>query len=179
MERVNVYRFYTLGHTLHSLSGIKAADNLQEHYYALLSAQKWLEYALKDHLMALSVSRPACSSLLGAIKTLLEPEVPKGAANGTAASLNMDKEIGPFCAFSITSGLQTLENALAAELQSVDTYRVSIKLAYETRLLIEEGDKLLPDNIRAQVPAVTVQELKQAGKCIASDTPTAACFHLI
>lgn len=181
MQRVNVYQFYQLGHIVHALSEIKADDKIKQHYYALYSAQMWLEFVLKDSLITLGVTRPACSDLLEAVKSALQPTQPPpaGSAPGTGPSLDMEKPVGPYNAYSITGNLQTFETVLSAELQSISTYWVSRKLAYETRLLIEDGEKLLPDKIRTEVPDVTVQELKQAGKCIAFDIPTAAGFHII
>jgi hypothetical protein len=181
VQRVNVYQFYNLGYIVHALSGIKATDKIKDHYYTLYSAQMWLDYVLKDTLIALAVSRPACGDLLSSINRLLEPTQPPPLASppGTGPSLDMEQEIGHYRAYTVTNSLQTFETVLSAELQSISTYWVSRKLAYETRLLIEEGDKLLPDKIKAEVPDVAIQELQQAGKCVAFDIPTAAGFHII
>jgi hypothetical protein len=179
MQMVNVFQFYRLGYTIHELNKIKDEDRVKDHYYSLYSAQMWLEFLLKDGLIAVGVSRPACNALLDYLKNLLEPKVPIDAPPGTAPTTDMEQEIGPFRAYQIKDNLQTFETVFSAELQSISTYWVSRKLAYETRLLIEEGDKLLPDKIKAEVPNVAVQELKQAGKCVAFDIPTAAGFHTI
>src|SRR5258708_11784859 len=63
-------------------------------------------------------------------------------------------------------------------MQSLSTYFVSRKLGYETPLLIEEAENLLPESIREAIPEA-IPDLQQAGKCIAFDIPTAAGFHII
>ncbi|HEY2459918.1 MAG TPA: hypothetical protein VGI16_03885 [Candidatus Acidoferrum sp.] len=179
MQTVNVFQFYSLGHFVHALSEVKATDKIKDKFYALFSARAWLEFLLNGNLIALNVCGPACRTLVESIKQILDPTVPDGSPAETEPSLDMEKEIGPFRSYSLTSSLSTFETVLSAELQSISTYWVSRKLAYETKLLIEEGDKLLPDNIKAEIPEVAVQELKQAGKCVAFDIPTAAGFHII
>jgi hypothetical protein len=90
----------------------------------------------------------------------------------------MNRDITPFEAYNVTSSLTTFETILQAQLQSLSTYFVSRQLAYETSLLIEEGDKLLPDSAREDAKDA-IPDLQQAGKCLAFDIPTAAGFHII
>lgn len=74
---------------------------------------------------------------------------------------------------------RNFETIFAAELNSINTYFVSQKLAYETRILIESADHLFPENIRNEIPKEAIDDIKQAGRCIAFDIPTAAAFHII
>jgi len=82
-------------------------------------------------------------------------------------------------AYLLKSKFDTFETVLAAELGTLDAYFVSQKLAYETRVLIEQADKLIPESLRSELPQETTNDLRQAGRCIAFDIPTAAGFHII
>ncbi len=176
MQRVNIFQFYTLGHIVHSLSGIAGGTKIKDWYYRLYSAQVWLDFILRDQLVPLGVARPACWSLHTEVKALLTPTEPVAA--GDPPSLNMEREISPADAYNIEHAVETFETVLAAQLQSLSTYFVSRKLAYETPLLIEEAEKLLPDDVQAEVPEA-IYDLRQAGKCIAFEIPTAAGFHIV
>ena len=180
MQRVNVFQFYRLGHVVHALSTTKEGSKVKEVYYRLSSAQMWLEYLLQDQLVPLGVARPACLTLLEAVKNILKPPAPNSFVEPeeSAPSLDMERTIDPMEAFNITNDVQTFETVLGAQLQSLSTYFVSRKLAYETPLLIEEAETLLPEDIRKEVPEA-IQDLQQAGKCIAFEIPTAAGFHII
>jgi len=173
MQKVNVFQFYSLGHMVHPLTELKAEGKVKDSYYMLYSAQIWIDFVLMDNLVPIGVARPACQTLSGAIKSVIGESV-----GGAPPSPDMEKEITPWDAYSISSAAKTFETVLAAQLQSLSTYFVSRKLGYETALLIEEGDKLLPDSIHAEVPEA-MSDLRQAGKCIAFDIPTAAGFHIV
>ena len=56
---------------------------------------------------------------------------------------------------------------------------VSQKLAYETRVLIEEAERILPSSIVTFLPVGVIEEIRQSGRCVAFDIPTAATFHII
>jgi hypothetical protein len=170
MQRVNVNQFYIMGHVLHPIGSIKADSKLKQHYYDLYSSQMWLEFLVNDKLVPLGVARPACWDLLTDIRALLTPTA--------SGSPDMEKDINALDAYNLNHKLETLETVLAAHLQSLNTYFVSRKLGYETPLLIEDAEKLLPDNVRAEVPEA-IPDLQQAGKCIAFEIPTAAGFHIV
>lgn len=177
VQRVNVNQFYVLGGVLHPLESIEEGKKLKDCYYTLYSAQAWLEYLLADQVVPLGVARPACQNLLVIVKKILQPDVPP-VPPATTPSLNMEKEINPMDAYTISNALKTFETVLAAQLQSLSTYFASRKLAYETPLLIEEAETLLPDSVRVEVPEA-ISDIQQAGKCIAFEIPTAAGFHII
>ena len=173
MQRVNVYQFYTLGHNVHALNRISAGQKIKEHYYQLLNAQAWLEFIEKDKLVPVGVAGPACHSLLNIIGRVLKPN---SSVPGSTTP-DLEKEISVSDAYTIERGIETFETVLSAQMQSLSTYFVSRKLGYETPLLIEEAENLLPESIREEIPEA-IHDLQQAGKCIAFDIPTAAGFHL-
>jgi hypothetical protein len=79
----------------------------------------------------------------------------------------------------IRTGVENFETVFSAELQTMATYFVSKKLAYSTADLIENAENLFPESIRKDLPSQCIADMKQAGKCIAFETPTAAAFHIL
>jgi hypothetical protein len=178
MLRVNVNEFYTLGFILHPLGDIRAGKQIKDYYNLLYQAQNALDGISNDSLVPLGVARPACDELLSAIRELLRPEYIDDIPSGASPQLNMEKSITPIDEYAITNGLRTFETVMGAQLQSLSMYFVSRKLGYDTPVLIEEAERLLPEEIWKDVPDA-IYDVQQAGKCIAFDIPTAAGFHII
>jgi hypothetical protein len=172
MQRVNQYQFYSLGFILHPLSGVTQGAKLNEWYFRCLNASVWLEFISDNKLVPLGVCRAACLSLREAVDRVI------ATPPGTEAP-DMERQISPYEAYSITNELQKFETIFSAELQSLDTYFVSQKLGYVTHDLIERAEVLLPEHVRNDIPAEAQADIRQAGKCMAFDIPTAAGFHII
>jgi hypothetical protein len=90
---------------------------------------------------------------------------------------NKNREIGPWDAYRVTSGLSKFENILAAEFGLAPFYLVSKKRGYDTADLIENAIVLFPQDLPAKVPEA-VDDINSAGRCIAFELPTATGFHI-
>jgi len=144
--------------TLHPLSNVAQGTKLRDSFYALLNAERWLEWLLADQFIPLGVARPACQTLLDSIKKLLEPALRE--------TPDFEAEIDFLGAYNLKNNLQAFETVYAAELQALDTYFVVQKLAYVTHDLIENADKVLPVNIVAVIEPQALDDLRQAGRCL-------------
>jgi hypothetical protein len=69
------------------------------------------------------------------------------------------------------------ETVLSAELQTLTTYHATQKGIYSTTDLIERAEKALSPSIVGKLDPEMIQEIREAGKCLAFDVPTAAGFH--
>ena len=137
--------------------------------WALDSARSWLEWFLADKIIPITVCKADGRKLLNAINVV----IPKDLMKNPPA----DRNITWMEAYQIRDGLKTFETVLAAELQNSATYFVSKKSIYETADLIERAENVLPTNIRAHLTKEILFDIKEAGKCIAFNLPTAAGFH--
>jgi hypothetical protein len=68
---------------------------------------------------------------------------------------------------------------LNTELGQLDTYFVSRTGIYSTPELIERADEQFAPNIRERFPESTRLDIRQAGRCLAFELPTAAGFHIM
>lgn len=73
---------------------------------------------------------------------------------------------------------QEFEHAFEREYRNLDVFTVMKKGIYDTRALFERPEEKFPSNIRAVLPKQMVYDLKQAGKCLAFEIPTACAFHI-
>jgi hypothetical protein len=88
-----------------------------------------------------------------------------------------EKTLGVVDALNITNSLQEFETVFAAEYARKDTFYVSKKGIYSTSELIEQAENMFPPEIQARIPTA-MPEIKEAGRCLAFQLPTAAAFHL-
>lgn len=75
----------------------------------------------------------------------------------------------------------TLNNIMPVfegELSVQATYQVWPKRAFNTQLLSESAELIFSQEIRQWFSQAEVLDARQAGKCLAFETPTAAAFHL-
>ena len=74
---------------------------------------------------------------------------------------------------------KTLETVLNEELVTLEAYLVSKKGIYSTSDLIDHTENILPSSVLIKLSPEIVREIKEGGKCLAFDMPTASGFHML
>jgi hypothetical protein len=92
-------------------------------------------------------------------------------------NLGRDEPVSYFEVTNIKSLLTKFENNLEAEYATKDLFVVSRKGIYSTTDLIERTEQAFPKEFTDRIPDA-INDLKQAGRCIAFEVPTAAAFHI-
>ncbi len=169
MQRMNEYRFYQLGATLERLKDVTETTLLSDAILPCVAAQSTLE-ALLTGPVSLRVCRQNVQELLSAIEHILLP--PAGHKN------ELTKPVRYSGALRVASAVTELSAVLEAECRTLDTCAVSQKGAYSTPLLIDHAEILIPESTREKLDGVAIDDIRQAGRCLAFDLPTAAGFHL-
>ncbi len=168
MEPVNEYQFYRLGAMLHSLSEIKVGTRLSETATRLFQAQNELVSFLNDRVVPLVLCKPAGLMLLGEIAKLLKA-LPQG----------QEKELDHVEVYNLTNGVREFETVFSAEVQSLTAYVIPQKGIFSTPDLVGRAENLLPEAARKLIPGQALADIRQAGRCLAVDLPTAAGFHIL
>ena len=88
------------------------------------------------------------------------------------------KKLG-FAAGDIEEGLKDLDAVLEAECLTLDTYTVLQKGAYSTSDLIERAEIMVPQETRKTLDDAVIKDIREAGRCLVFDLPTAAGFHVL
>src|SRR3989338_6352085 len=173
MQRINQYEFYQLGTNIHPLADIKPDTKFNDVFITLWSARHFLQELLKDKLIPLRICIPAPPSLLHALDSCLPADFKKMPPEDWEKPLAGDK------VFQITGSLQTFETVFSAELQQLDSYFVSQKGIYSTQDLIEHADRVFPKDTLPNLPEEARKDIREAGRCLAFDLPSATGFHII
>jgi len=176
MQRINLYDFYQLANSLHGISGLSGPLLIGSIVIPLFQASSALTKLLNDPVIALGYSRPAATALYNAVdKAFSLIQAPEG----TPWEEISKREIPAWEISHIGNLLQTFEHNLAAELQQMDTYYVLRKSIYATPELIERAENLFSEGVRVEMLPEAIEDIRQAGRCIAFELPTAAGFHIL
>jgi len=174
MEKINLPFFYQCGAQLNPLT--KLTVNVNDRipiYMASFPAHSYV-YTLLDAFPVLTVCRSTGAEL---IKAILEMQ--KWVKDTPAEKLReLDSSVDPLFGDVVDKARQ-FETIVIAELQTLATYHVTQKGAYSTPDLIDRAEVTLPQSIQDKIPENVRDEIRECGRCLAFDNPTASGFHII
>jgi len=173
MQRVNIFQFYRFGAAIRALIEIDGESIFSDEYSTLLVAEGALGDLLSQDQILLSGIKPATEALISKINDITSQLDVEG--------FDVGKKIGVAKINRLRVAFRRFETLLEAELvdRGVDVYSVSQKGIYSTSKLIESADEALPHDIRSMLTADAIQDLREAGKCLAFGANTACGFHLM
>ena len=100
-------------------------------------------------------------------------------AGAPPAGIAQGRAVDPAEASRFSHAVREFETVFSAELQALTAYVVSQKGIFSTPDLVERAEHILPEAVRKLLPSQAMTDLRQAGRCLAFDLPTAAGFHLL
>ncbi|MSO69455.1 MAG: hypothetical protein EXQ98_04135 [Alphaproteobacteria bacterium] len=125
-----------------------------------------------NNLFATTWFFPAINASFGPGQELL------GAIKSVTTRSDFDAEIGWPASFAIARALSVFEGAVKAELAVANAYFVTRKGGYDTLALVANAEMLFPTDLGQKIPTA-ILDLREAGKCLAFELPTAAGFHVL
>jgi hypothetical protein len=180
MRRVYQYHFYQLGSVINPLTQFKGQPTYSDIWLDCLSAHAWLNDLLSDRLVPVVTSRSAAARLRSAVEKI------NGALSGGSPEPTIEErqemmasQAAWFDVQEIVTAARDFETVFAAELETIDTYYVSEKGIYSTNRLIESADLVFSPEVRNQLSATAIEDIRQAGRCLAFDLDTACGFHMV
>lgn len=174
MEKLNLPFFYQLGAQLNPLVKMKVTD--QNRLEVAFSAM-----ALRDSINGLlgwSVGVSVCRPSAAAVLIATEEVVQWWRTTKLEDTAKPDRAIDGKLRVLINKA-RTFETVLCEELMTLSAYSAAKKGIYSTGDLIEQADKVFPSSILDKLSPEVVREIKEAGKCLAFDIPTACGFHML
>lgn len=174
MRRVNTFFLFTLGKYLAPIQNLEEQNVIYGNvFWSLANARVQVETLLNNDVITIRTCRQAGHQLVEAITQIVPADY--------ADAFNQDKDAGVewWHINQIKDAAKRFETVLAEELNILDTYAVAQKGAYSTSELIANAEVVFPDNVRAKLPDRTIQDIREAGKCLAFETPTASGFHIV
>jgi len=173
MKKLDLFGLYSFGKVLAPLASIKDGDRVTDRVLALYFALLSLRAYTADGSPFLPTARRAISSLISAIENAV-PNI-----EDLAAALKDEQKTFEWLgAHRIESALKALETVLPNDMPDISAYIVSQKGIYRTEDLIVRADQHFPAEVRKNIPSQAIQDLIEAGKCLAFEVPTACAFHL-
>ena len=170
MDRVNEYRFYELGLALSVLRTLDKNAPVGDHAYDFVIAH-WELMGLLNSPIGIKFSRKIVEGLMESLNGLIPAQAGGAHKDG--------KELLDYHAAGLKTLLSELEAVLKAELESLATYAISQKGAYSTPDLIEHAENMIPGTTRTLLPSAVIKDVREAGRCLAFDLPTASGFHIL
>jgi hypothetical protein len=171
VKETNLNIFCNLGASLSYLRvRMDIKLNVTEAYTMMIIPEKWLATFLdetKDFESELKESRGSAAALLKTIFDLKE-KIPE----------NWGRTIAGEEALAVYEGISAFETAFDREHHNLSVFTVTPKGIYNTRALIENPELKFPEKLRPLLPAQMLYDLKEAGRCLAFDIPTACAFHV-
>jgi hypothetical protein len=171
MQRVNGHHFYDLALKLYPLRSVKPDTPVKDVFFALWDGRIAIRELFSQ--IPLRVCKPHAQGVVNSIDALIPRNWDEAISKFSEETL-----IGPI-AYGLVNGVVEFETVLAAELQSLDTYLVSQKGTHSTPDLIDRAEIMFHDKIRHRLPENAILDIRNAGRCLALDNPTASAFHIL
>lgn len=174
MKRINIYTFYVLGNAMRPLESVEEGSNYKDVWHELTSARNNIKNVIDNELIPLRTCRATAQKLINHITDVVPNDF-----NAAVEEISKNGKLNWSQAYYIKESAKEFRTILAAELQLVDTYSVSQKGSYSTPDLIDHAEITFSEEIRKRIPADSIRDIQQAGRCLAFDVPTAAAFHIL
>ncbi len=174
MKRINTHTLYLLGKKLEPISRIDEDNStFGDVQWMLFGARGQITEFLSSDTLPIKTCRQAADQLVAAINNVISHNIQAMVQRNKAEAIDW------WSLRTIKDAASRFETVLTEELAIVDTYSVTQKGAYSTSDLIHNAETLFPKDVQGKIPPISIQDIREAGKCLAFETPTAAAFHVL
>lgn len=174
MEKFDATFFYYLGSFLKELINYKYNPNDRfSLFIKCLPVQVYCDMAFKE-FRTLTISKSSWDELKKQIEN-----IGKWIMENTEDERNKENKALDYSFESTITKAKNFETIFLAELQTLNLYKVTQKGIYSSPDLIEHAEKIFPKSILSRMNNYTIIEVRESGRCLAFDNPTASAFHII
>jgi hypothetical protein len=172
MKQFNTFSIYELAKALQVLRDIPNDPSQinKDHFFPLFHAKYALDTFLKEKTVPLDLSVKSAQDLSDWIEHI-QQKIFNSAGNENAESVQA------YEMSLLTSRLDQFETVLNAELQKHLTYLVSQIGGLSMPLLVNKAEVNLPEDALPVIPDCARKDIREAGRCLAFEVPTAAGYH--
>jgi len=166
MIRISLAYVYNFAVNVEPLVAVQPEEKISARWFDLIVAQSQIEQLLEQSVFSgsLLTSRNLGNQLVAKIKRLAEEE-------------DKEKVFGPYEQVTLSRMFNEFKTVLLAELETLNAHFVTQKRGYDTNVLMGWAERIFPPDLPAKAPDA-VFDIREAGKCVAFELPTAAGFHL-
>jgi len=172
VRHLNIYSFYLIGKLLAPWGDVPKGATLGTLLVRTVGARVALGLLLRQEVLPIKSTAGAAKELSDAIDALMPADL-----NDVQIRFN---EPAPTAGIRRTQeALGRLEAALAKEPGFAHVYSATPKGVFDIERLIESADDAIIGALREVLPDVATFDIRQSGKCLAFELPTAAGFHIL
>jgi len=166
MIRISLSYVYNFATSVEPLVTIKPDARIGDIIFELIIAQGAIEQLLNQSVFSQSIrsSRSSGVALLEHTKNLLN-------------SADQDRQINDWEIQRLGYLFNQFKTVLLAEMETLNANFVTQKRGYDTSTLMGFAEDIFPPDLPGKVPEA-IFDIREAGKCIAFEVPTAAGYHL-
>jgi len=168
MIRISLAYVGTFTTQIEAVRSIKVGEKVSDHWFTLLIAHSAIDNFINKSVFAAEIrtSRQSAtdfSNLLNQYTTVDQVNAGHTFDQGQISSLEYY--------------LNQFKTILWAELETLNAHFVTQKRGYDSAALISYAEAIFPPDLAVKAPDA-IPDIREAGKCIAFELPTAAGFHL-
>jgi hypothetical protein len=174
MDKLNIPFFYQLGTQLNPLTKMKVESQNQVNILIAAYPVRNSINSLLNWSGRLKVCHASARAFITAIdvaqKKFTEAKPEDATKNDTSVNWAFQQVIDK---------AKTFETVLSEELLTISAYSASQKGIYSTSDLIDQASNIFPPSVLGKLSQSIIQEVNQAGRCLAFDISTATGFHML
>ena len=173
VKKLNTYDIYRFAMKVHPLTELEHVGEMRfgEIFLKLYNAESVLERQVEHETLFSPSLKRSAGAVLRAIFNLGKP--PEG-----IWAVGPEDIVDKYKLQRVVEAAKNFETVLSNEMPGLATYYVSTKGIYSTDDLISHADLQVPESLRPLVDEKAVEDIQQAGKCLAYEVSTASAFHM-
>jgi hypothetical protein len=167
MKQTNLTIFYQLGGALEDINKVSIGMPMGELLLNLISPQGWLMRFLEEtEGIPVPDSRGSAERLLRVVESI------------TVLPLDKNRVLKQNEIIALHRYKKEFDENFARECVYLDVFTVTPKGDRSTHVLLRDASQKFPPNLLAVMPGDTINDLQQAGRCLAFELSTACAFHI-
>jgi len=170
MIKTNLHVFYQLGTRVKGIHEVRIGMPLAEAMLSLTMLDQSLVLFLAEIALD-NVDMPDSTRAARALIDAIRPFT-------TIPVVDINKTVTRDDITRMHHTLRHFEESLDREFRLQNAFIVTPIGIYNSTALIEATENKIPEHLRKYLPDQTVQDLREAGRCLAFDIPTACAFHI-
>lgn len=179
MKRLDVLTIFDLAEQFSSGMEKLALDKAApfDFYISLIGIEDRLREFI-DAQAAFPLSRGSANLALQELNAIVTATFFEG-GDRKAFKSDLPIEMNSWTFWRAKKALQEFRHVFSAECRSSETYFMEKKIGFDIATLLHSADHNLHETIRPWVPVAALNELKEAGRCLALESYTASGFHTL
>ncbi|HVC46205.1 MAG TPA: hypothetical protein VND90_03060 [Terracidiphilus sp.] len=176
MQQLNVHDYYELGKHNDAIENVVSKAEgpilLKSIVWSLFLARWGYNTILATPCALLPASQRAAHVVVDAISAIVPEAVEE------IFAIDANATIAPYSIGSITDSIKNFETILKNDMPEMSTFAVTQIGIFRTEDLIYRSYLQIDEDLRKLLEPLALEDITQAGKCLAFSLPTASAFHL-